>query len=81
MKLNNPPAGFYLWPETPINEEEFSRSLFLNENVMTLPGTYLARDTVSGNPGKNRVRIALVAELDECIESAERIREFITEKM
>lgn len=81
MKLNNPPAGFYLWPETPVNEEEFSRSLFLNENVMTLPGTYLARDTVSGNPGKNRVRIALVAELDECIESAERIREFITEKM
>ena len=81
MKLNNPAAGFYLWPETPIDEEEFSRSLFLNENVMTLPGTYLARDTMSGNPGKNRVRIALVAELDECIESAERIREFITEKM
>lgn len=81
MKLNNPAAGFYLWPETPINEEEFSRSLFLTENVVTLPGTYLARDTVTGNPGKNRVRIALVARLNECIESAERIREFITVKM
>jgi len=81
MKLNNPAAGFYLWPETPINEEEFSRSLFLNENVVTLPGTYLARNTLTGNPGKNRVRIALVAELNECVESAERIREFITEIM
>lgn len=81
LKLNNPPAGFYLWPETPVNEEQFSRNLFLNENVVTLPGTYLARDTLSGNPGNNRVRIALVAEREECIESAERIREFVTEKM
>ena len=81
MKLNNPAAGFYLWPETPIDEEEFSRGLFLTENVVTLPGIYLARDTVTGNPGKNRVRIALVARLNECVESAERIREFITVKM
>ncbi len=81
IKLNHPAAGFYLWPETPINEEEFSRRLFLNENVVTLPGTYLARNTIDGNPGKNRIRIALVAEQQECIEAAERICEFITEKI
>ncbi|MFW2439742.1 MAG: succinyldiaminopimelate transaminase [Arenicellales bacterium] len=81
LKLNHPAAGFYLWPETPINEEEFSRRLFLNENVVTLPGTYLARDTIDGNPGKNRIRIALVAELQKCVEAAERIREFVTEKI
>jgi len=81
LKLNNPAAGFYLWPKTPVNEEEFSRGLFLKENVVTLPGTYLARDTITGNPGKNRVRIALVAELEECVEAAERIRQFVTELM
>ncbi len=77
LKLNDPAAGFYLWPETPFNEEDFSRKLFLNENIVTLPGTYLARDTINGNPGKNRVRIALVAEQQECIEAAERIRDFV----
>ncbi|HEC26884.1 MAG TPA: succinyldiaminopimelate transaminase [Gammaproteobacteria bacterium] len=81
LKLNQPAAGFYLWPETPINEEEFSRRLFQNEHVVTLPGTYLARDTLDGNPGKNRIRIALVAEQQECIEAAKRIRKFVTEKM
>ena len=81
LKLNNPAAGFYLWPETPINEEEFSQKLFQHENIVTLPGTYLARDTINGNPGKNRIRIALVAELQECIEAAERIRDFVTTKL
>jgi N-succinyldiaminopimelate aminotransferase len=81
LKLNQPAAGFYLWPETPIEEEEFSRQLFMNENVVTLPGTYLARDTPDGNPGKNRIRIALVAEQQECIAAAERIRHFVNEKL
>ena len=81
LKLNEPAGGFYLWPETPVNEEEFCRLLFINENVVTLPGTYLARDGIQGNPGNNRVRIALVAELQECIEAAERIRHFLTEKV
>ena len=81
LKLNQPAAGFYLWPETPIDEEEFSRQLFMNENVVTLPGTYLARDTPNGNPGKNRIRIALVAEQQECIIAAERIRHFVNEKL
>jgi len=81
IKLNDPAAGFYLWPETPINEEEFSRRLFVDENVVTLPGTYLARDGINGNPGSNRVRIALVAEQQECVEAAERIRHFVTEKL
>ncbi len=81
LKLNDPAAGFYLWPETPIDEEEFSHQLFQNENVVTLPGTYLTRDTIDGNPGKNRIRIALVAEQQECIEAAERIRRFVDEKL
>jgi N-succinyldiaminopimelate aminotransferase len=29
------------------------------------------------NPGKNHVRLALVASVDECIEAAQRIKNFI----
>ena len=37
----------------------------------------LARDTEQGNPGENRVRLALVAELKNCVEAAERIADAI----
>jgi N-succinyldiaminopimelate aminotransferase len=68
-----PEAGFYLWPETPIDDEQFARELWQRTGVSVLPGRYLGRDTPQGNPGAMRVRIALVAELDLCVEAAERI--------
>ena len=37
----------------------------------------LARDTGAGNPGENRVRMALVAPLDECLDAAHRINSLI----
>ncbi|MCW9088818.1 MAG: succinyldiaminopimelate transaminase [Gammaproteobacteria bacterium] len=77
MKVERPNAGFYLWPETPISDTEFAQQLFAEQNVTVLPGSYLSRDAHGTNPGENRVRMALVAELDECIEAAERIRDFI----
>ena len=77
MKLNTPDAGFYLWPETPMDDETFTRSLFATQNVITLPGRYLARDTMNTNPGINRVRMALVAEPEVCTEAAMRIRHFV----
>jgi N-succinyldiaminopimelate aminotransferase len=43
--------------------------------VTVLPGSYLSRDTDRGNPGHGRVRIALVAPFEECVEAAHRIRE------
>ncbi len=77
MKVHQTDASFYLWPETPIGDESFAAQLFAQENVTVLPGSYLSR-TVNGiNPGRNRVRMALVASVDECIEAAERIRRFI----
>jgi len=42
-----------------------------------LPGRYLSRDTEQGNPGKGRVRMALVAETDVCIEAALRIKHYL----
>lgn len=76
LKLNEPQGGFYYWPETPIDDEIFSQRLYAEESVLVLPGSYLGRDSAAGNPGANRVRIALVAELDHCIEAATRIDRF-----
>ena len=68
-----PEAGFYFWPETPISDPDFAIRLVQLANVKVLPGSYLSRATDSGNPGTNRVRIALVATQSECIKAAERI--------
>lgn len=74
MKMHRPSAGFYLWPETPVDDVEFTRQLIAKHNLQVLPGSFNAR-TVSGvNPGSNRIRIALVATLPECIEAANRIK-------
>ena len=70
-------ASFYLWVETPIDEETFAQQLFAQQNVTVLPGSYLSRTVDGINPGKNRVRMALVAGVDECIEAAQRIRAFV----
>lgn len=77
MDVSQPDAGFYLWAKTPIADTDFSRDLFEQYNVNVLPGRFLARDTKPGNPGLNRIRMALVAPQDECVEAAMRIRDYI----
>jgi len=77
MNVQLPDAGFYLWAETPISDTEFAQKLFAEQNVTVLPGSYLGRDTDNGNPGSNRIRMALVATLDECVDAAYRIRTLI----
>ena len=72
-----PDAGFYLWPRTPIDEQDFAKRLFATQHLTVLPGSYLSRDAHGGNPGQNRVRMALVPPLADCVEAARRIREFI----
>jgi N-succinyldiaminopimelate aminotransferase len=68
-----PQGGFYLWVRTPIDDREFARQLQQEYNVLVLPGSFLARDAQGENPGKNHVRIALVAPVDECVEAVTRI--------
>lgn len=77
LDLVMPDAGFYFWPRTPYSDTEFARDLFAQQNLTVLPGQYLARPTPQGNPGENRIRLALVATLNECCESAERLRRFL----
>jgi len=77
MNVKQPEASFYLWAETPIADTTFTQRLYHEHNVTVLPGSYLARDTETGNPGENRIRLALVASLEECVEAAKRIRHLI----
>ncbi len=77
LPVGMPDASFYLWPETPIADTDFAKALYAAENVMVLPGSFLARETSGGNPGSHRVRIALVAPYEECVEAAHRISRFV----
>jgi N-succinyldiaminopimelate aminotransferase len=77
LDVEVPPGGFYLWQRTPVDDQAFARELYRQQNVVVLPGSYLSRDTATGNPGKGHVRMALVAPLDECAEAAQRIRNFL----
>ena len=73
LPVSAPDAGFYLWPETPVSDTEFARQLYAGENIVVLPGRYLARESHGINPGENRVRMALVASKAHCVEAAQRI--------
>jgi N-succinyldiaminopimelate aminotransferase len=77
MNVEKPEASFYLWPETPQDDETFTRELYARENVLVLPGSYLSRDVQGANPGHKRVRMALVASQEECVEAAKRVRSYI----
>jgi N-succinyldiaminopimelate aminotransferase len=90
MDVRLPDAGFYLWAEVPTRfggqdhsdhptrDTVFARELYAQYNVTVLPGSFLARDAQGHNPGRHRVRMALVAEAPECLEAARRISAFIT---
>ena len=77
LNVQQPEASFYLWAETPTDDESFTRELYAQQHVNVVPGSYLSREVNGLNPGSNRIRMALVAPLDECIESAERIKNFV----
>jgi N-succinyldiaminopimelate aminotransferase len=72
LDVERPQGGFYLWPRVG-DDERFARGLFERQHVTVLPGSYLSRAPTRGNPGRGRVRISLVAGLEDCIEAARRI--------
>ena len=77
MAFDAPEAAFYLWARTPGSDTDFARELYREKHVTVLPGSYLAREAKGMNPGQGFVRIALVDQLDACVEAANRIAEFI----
>jgi N-succinyldiaminopimelate aminotransferase len=81
MDVALPDAGFYLWAKVEGNDTDFARDLLALYNVTVLPGSYLAREARGNNPGANRIRMALVADTDECVEAAQRISQFVQSRV
>ena len=81
LDVRLPDAAFYLWAGLPADwngdDEGFARTLYGQYNVTLLPGSYLARDSQGINPGRGRIRMALVADTAECVEAAGRIVQFV----
>ncbi|MEO7243013.1 MAG: succinyldiaminopimelate transaminase [Variovorax sp.] len=83
LDVKLPDAAFYLWAGLPQawhgDDTGFARALYAQYNVTVLPGSFLARAVGGHNPGKGRIRMALVAGVDECVEAAGRIVDFVTQ--
>lgn len=77
LDVEAPEGAFYLWPDVGGDDEVFARDLFAKTHVTALPGSYLAREAGSSNPGAGRIRLSLVPELADCLEAARRVRGFI----
>ena len=77
LNVKRPDASFYLWAGTKGSDSDFVRDLLTHTNVTTLPGSFVGRTVNGVNPGQNRIRIALVAPLADCVEAAQRIADFI----
>ena len=86
LNLALPDAAFYLWAGVPErggaglsagvgvgDEVAWAQGLLAQYNVNVLPGSLLARTADGSNPGTGRVRLALVAPTDECLEATSRI--------
>ena len=78
LPVAKPDAGFYLWVRTPFADTAFAQQLYRDYNVSVLPGSFLAREAHGINPGANFIRLALVANLEESLEAARRIAEFVS---
>jgi len=82
LDVRLPDAGFYLWAGIPSHlhggdDVAFALGLLAQYNVTVLPGSLLARESRGVNPGAGRIRLALVADTDECVAAAERILAYI----
>ncbi|OWT55159.1 succinyldiaminopimelate transaminase [Candidimonas nitroreducens] len=77
LNVQWPQASFYLWAETPGPDPDFARDLYAHTAVTVLPGSFLARDAHGTNPGAGRMRIALVAPKEQCVEAAQRIVDYM----
>ena len=73
LPLQKPDAGFYYWLKVE-HDEKFAKMLMEKAHIKVLPGRYLSRDTQSGNPGENHVRLALVADLAQCEQAIQRLK-------
>lgn len=77
LAVDRPDGAFYLWAAVEGDDAGFARDLYEHSHLIVLPGSFMARTAHGQNPGAGRVRISLVPELDQCIEAAGRLRDFL----
>ncbi|WP_411957222.1 aminotransferase class I/II-fold pyridoxal phosphate-dependent enzyme [Paracoccus homiensis] len=66
-------GGFFLW--LPVADgEEAARRLWARAGIQVLPGAYLSREVDGNNPGKEFIRVALVAAPEETEAALTRLR-------
>lgn len=70
----SPRAGFFLW--LPVKDgEQAALKAWTETGVRVLPGAYLSRDVEGANPGKEYVRVALVAPKTEVADALRKLRD------
>lgn len=74
QQVSLPDGGFFLW--LPVADGETSAvKVWQETGVRVLPGAYLAQTVNGVNPGKEYIRVALVAPADETRRGLEMIRD------
>jgi N-succinyldiaminopimelate aminotransferase len=81
LPLTMPQAAFYFWAAVTGDDAQFARDLFSAANVTVLPGSFIAREANGVNPGRGHVRIALVSTVEESVEAARRLRDFVAARV
>ncbi len=77
LEVEMPDAAFYLWARSKESDTELAIKLYRDLSITVLPGSFLAREAHGMNPGKHFIRMALVAPYDECVEAANRIKNYL----
>jgi aspartate/methionine/tyrosine aminotransferase len=78
--FRRPAGGFYIWLEVG-NGAAFAKELWRKTGVRVMPGAFMSRETIPGdpssNPGHRYVRIALVHDSLTITAALERVAEFL----
>lgn len=72
-----PQGGFFLWLPVPSevgDGEDAAKKLWAEAGIQILPGGYLAREVDGDNPGRNFIRVALVASENETEQALNRLK-------
>lgn len=78
LEVQAPDAAFYCWAKSTISDTELATQLYRELNITVLPGSFLARPAHGQNPGAHYIRMALVASVEECVEAAQRIQQWLS---
>ena len=80
LPLAMPDAAFYFWADVGGDDQAFARELFAQTQITVLPGSYISREAHGAVPGRGFVRMALVSTVQETLEAAERIHQFLARR-